>query len=65
MSSATRGILDPAPLEPLLEELPQSGRSALFCVECAAASCHRSLIAQRLADRYGFPVVHLKPAEGG
>lgn len=47
----TRGyidqVLDPAPLEPLLEELPRSGRAALFCVECAAAACHRSLIAQR------------------
>lgn len=59
----TEEILDPAALEQLLEELPKSGRSALFCVECEAAACHRSLIAQRLADRYGFAVVHLKPTE--
>jgi uncharacterized protein (DUF488 family) len=54
-------ILDPAPLEPLLAELPASGRAALFCVECAAAACHRSLLAARLGERYGLSVVHLEP----
>ncbi len=56
-------ILDRAPLEPLLDELPCSGRAALFCVECAAAACHRSLIAERLADRHGASIVHLGPPE--
>ena len=61
----TEEILDRAPLEPLLEELPESGCPALFCVECAAAACHRSLIAQRLADRYGFRAAHLESLEDG
>lgn len=58
----TAEILDPAPLEPLLEELTDD-RAALLCVECAAAACHRSLITQRLADRYRFSVRHLLPPD--
>ncbi len=54
-------ILDPAELEPLLDQLPARGRAALFCVECEAAACHRSLVAGRLAERYGFEVVDLAP----
>jgi uncharacterized protein (DUF488 family) len=54
-------ILDPTPLEPLIEELPTSGQAALLCVESEAAACHRSLIAQRLADEHGFAVTHLQP----
>jgi uncharacterized protein (DUF488 family) len=56
-------ILDPAPLGPLLAEVPRRGVMALFCVECSAAACHRSLIAQRLAERHGFTVTHLVPPE--
>ncbi len=52
-------ILDRTPLEPLLDELPADGRAALFCVECAAAACHRSLVAARLAERYRFEIVDL------
>ena len=59
----TEEILDPTPLEPLLEELAEHNRAALLCVECAAAACHRSLIAQRLADRHGFSVWHLLPLD--
>ncbi len=55
-------ILDRAPLEPLLEELPPTGSAALFCVECEAIACHRSLIAERLAERYQLRVRHLMPA---
>ncbi len=54
-------ILDPTPLQPLLDDLPVHGLGALMCVETDAAACHRSLIAARLADRYGFEVVHLMP----
>ncbi len=54
-------ILDPAELEPLLDQLPTCGRAALFCVECEAAACHRSLVAGRLAERFGFEVVDLTP----
>ncbi len=57
----TTEILDPAPLRPLLDELAHTGRAALFCVECAAEACHRSLIAQRLTARHGFEVEHLGP----
>lgn len=59
----TEEILDPAPLDELIDELPDSGRAALFCVEANAVACHRSLIAQRLADEYRFAVVHLDPKE--
>ena len=47
--------------ESLVDELPAHGVGALFCVECAAAACHRSLIAERLAERYGLTVDHLMP----
>jgi hypothetical protein len=34
---------------------------ALFCVERAAAACHRSLLAARLQRDLGVEVVHLTP----
>jgi uncharacterized protein (DUF488 family) len=55
----TAEILDVEGLESLLADLPVHGRAALLCVEAAAAACHRSLIAARLADEYGFEVEHL------
>jgi hypothetical protein len=36
---------------------------ALLCVEATAQACHRSLVAERLADRFGFQVVNLEPVE--
>jgi uncharacterized protein (DUF488 family) len=59
----TEQILDPAPLESLVERLPVHGIAALLCVEATAQACHRSLVAQRLADRLGFDVLHLEPTE--
>jgi uncharacterized protein (DUF488 family) len=59
----TEEILDATPLEPLLEEVNEHSQAALLCVECAAAACHRSLITQRLADRYRFSVRHLLPLD--
>jgi uncharacterized protein (DUF488 family) len=59
----TEEILDHAPLEPLVERLPVHGIGALLCVEATARACHRSLVAERLADRSGFEVVHLEPNE--
>lgn len=59
----TEEILDHAPLEPLVERLPVHGIGALLCVEATAQACHRSLVAERLADRFGFDVVHLEPTE--
>ncbi len=57
----TREILDQADLAPLVAEFPADGLPALFCVECEAAACHRSLIAARLAAEHGFEVIHLTP----
>ncbi|MFZ0089210.1 MAG: DUF488 domain-containing protein [Solirubrobacteraceae bacterium] len=54
-------ILDRAPLDALVAELPSEGIAALFCVECHAAACHRSLVADRLAERFGATVIHLQP----
>jgi uncharacterized protein (DUF488 family) len=59
----TEEILDLAPLEPLVRQLPVHGIGALLCVEATAQACHRSLVAQRLADRFGFEIVHLEPTE--
>lgn len=59
----TQQILDHAPLEPLVERLPVHGIGGLLCVETTAEACHRCLVAQRLADRFGFEVVHLEPTE--
>lgn len=56
-------ILDHVPLEPLVARLPTHGIGALLCVEATAQACHRSLIAERLANRFGFEVVHLEPTE--
>jgi uncharacterized protein (DUF488 family) len=58
-------ILDRAPLERLVDEFPADGQAALMCVECASSACHRSLIAQRLAERFGFEVEHLQPEGSG
>jgi uncharacterized protein (DUF488 family) len=51
----TAEILDRADLEPLLAALP----AALLCVERDPEACHRSLIAERLAERHGAAVTHL------
>lgn len=56
-----REILDKVDLDPLVAGLPATGAGALFCVEADPEACHRSLIAQRLADRYGVDVVHIRP----
>lgn len=59
----TKEILDLVPLEPLIAQLPVHGIAALLCVEATAEACHRSLVAQRLADRFGFAVINLEPAD--
>ena len=58
----TEEILDLVPLEPLVRQLPVHGIGALLCVEAAAQACHRSLVAGRLAERFGFEVIDLEPA---
>lgn len=57
----TKEILDRAKLEPVVAALPADGAGALFCVEADPEACHRALIAARLAERHGLPVMHLRP----
>src|SRR4051812_19692387 len=54
-------ILDRVDLGPLVDERPADRASALFCVERDPEACHRSLVAERLAEEYGLRVVHLTP----
>jgi uncharacterized protein (DUF488 family) len=58
----TREILDQADLDAVAASLPATGAAALFCVERDPEACHRSLIAERLADRHGLAVNHLRPS---
>ena len=53
-------ILERADLDALIEELPADRASALFCVEHEPEACHRSLVADRLAEQYGATIVHLR-----
>ena len=52
-------ILDHADLDDVIDSLPADGVAALLCVEREPEACHRSLIAERLADEYGILVAHL------
>lgn len=54
-------ILDRADLAALVAELPADAATALLCVEADPEACHRSLIAARLAERYGLTVGHVRP----
>jgi uncharacterized protein (DUF488 family) len=57
----TEEVLDLVPLEPLVRRLPVHGIAAFLCVEATARACHRSLVAQRLAERFGFEVIDIEP----
>ncbi|MFE6699765.1 DUF488 family protein [Streptomyces sp. NPDC057718] len=57
----TAEILDPADLDPILSTMPGDGTTALFCVETDPEACHRSLVAQRLAEEHHVTVEHLRP----
>ena len=57
-------ILDRADLDALVAEIPRDSALALFCVEADPEACHRSLIAERLAERYGLAVTHVRPRPG-
>jgi uncharacterized protein (DUF488 family) len=59
----TEEVLDLVPLEPFVQQLPVHGVGALMCVEATAQACHRSLLADRLAERFGFDVVNVEPTE--
>jgi len=53
-------ILEQADLDAVIAELPAERASALFCVEHDPEACHRSLVAERLAQAYGAKIVHLR-----
>ena len=55
-------VLDRVDLRAILESLPDEATSALLCVERDARACHRSLIAARLHDQCGVPILNLDPA---
>jgi uncharacterized protein (DUF488 family) len=57
----TTEILDRVDLEALAADLPTAGASALLCVERDPEACHRSLIAERLAELPDVSVAHLAP----
>jgi uncharacterized protein (DUF488 family) len=54
-------ILDRADLASVAASLPSEGAGALFCVERDPEACHRSLIADRLAEEHDIEVEHLRP----
>jgi uncharacterized protein (DUF488 family) len=59
-----REILDQADLDEVVALLPDDRTTALLCVERDPEACHRSLLAQELAEAYGLDVVHLFPQTG-
>ena len=61
----TTEILDHADLMPIVSALPSSGTAALLCVERDPQACHRSLIAQQLAERHHVTIEHLRPPDHG
>jgi uncharacterized protein (DUF488 family) len=55
-------ILELVDLGPIVKWIG-SGSAALLCVERDPEACHRSLIAARLRDEWGFEVEHLRPVD--
>ncbi|HZO05899.1 MAG TPA: DUF488 domain-containing protein [Solirubrobacterales bacterium] len=53
-------ILDPLDLGPIVNWIGAS-QAALLCVERDPEACHRSLIAERLRQDWGFRVLDLRP----
>ena len=56
----TKGVLDRADLDGVVRWIGSS-RAALLCVERDPEACHRSLVAARLRERFGFEVEDLRP----
>jgi len=46
----------------VVASLPSQGAGAIFCVEADPEACHRSIIAERLAEGFGVRVRHVRPA---
>jgi uncharacterized protein (DUF488 family) len=59
----TGEILDRADLEPIIGSIVDGAVAALLCVERDPEACHRSLIAERLAEEFGVAVEHLLPRD--
>ncbi|MEA2424448.1 MAG: hypothetical protein QOH13_858 [Thermoleophilaceae bacterium] len=57
----TRERLDRVALAPIVEDMPEDGAAALFCVERDPEACHRSLIAERIHSEFGLPLEHIRP----
>ncbi len=57
----TREILDRADLGAMVLQMPDEHASALFCVEREPETCHRSIVAERLAVRFDARVFHILP----
>ena len=53
--------LDPVDLAPIVESMPEGATVALLCVERDPEACHRSLVAERIADEFGLDLRHLRP----
>jgi uncharacterized protein (DUF488 family) len=58
----TEDVLDQVDLAPIVRFIGNS-QPALLCVERDPEACHRSLIAKRLQDEFGFEVEHLRPQD--
>ena len=57
----TREILERVDLAEVINGLPTDGVSVLMCVERDPEACHRSIIAERISDKYALPVTHIVP----
>lgn len=60
-SEYLKQILDPFDIEKLANELIDSGAKNIvfFCVEKYASACHRSLVAQKLANTLNCEIINL------
>jgi uncharacterized protein (DUF488 family) len=58
----TEQVLGQVDLAPIVRFIGNS-QPALLCVERDPEACHRSLIAERLQNEFGFEVEHLRPQD--
>jgi len=58
----TEEVLGQVDLDPIVRFVGKS-RAALLCVERDPEACHRSLVAERLRDEFGFEIEHLRPPD--
>jgi uncharacterized protein (DUF488 family) len=62
VSRFTSERLDQVDLAPIVQSMPSDGTVALLCVERDPEACHSSLVAERIADRFGLQLQHLGPS---